>query len=159
MPRGSARVYAVRPSDPTAYGWKRWGGARLSPARDVVRWRVSHDALGRPLNGAHPYLLRFDRGQEPPARGFWSLAMYGALAHHAVTRVTIDDRDGLAVDQDGGLEIYIQHQSPGAAATSNWLPSPHGEFALELSIYWPALSVIDRGWRPPPIRRGWRGGP
>jgi hypothetical protein len=110
------------------------------------------------LNGAHPYLLRFDRGQEPPTRGFWSLAVSGALAH-GVAPVVIDDRDGLVVDPEGGVEIYIQQQSPGAAAAANWLPSPHGEFALELSIYWPALAAIDRGWRPPSIRRGWRSGP
>jgi hypothetical protein len=32
-------------------------------------------------------------------------------------------------DADGGITLYVQHESPGADKESNWLPAPSGPFS------------------------------
>jgi hypothetical protein len=123
-------------------------------SRDVVTWKCHQDIFGHLLNGVHRYLLRFERGQEPPTCGFWSLTIYGRLAmpvDNPARRCAIGDRDPLMIDDDGVLEIYIQRDVP--VGMSNWLPAPAGAFFLELSIYSPLVARIERGWEPPAVRR------
>jgi hypothetical protein len=115
------------------------------------------DAKGRPLRGSHRYVVRFPRGQLPPADAFWSLTMYGAdryLVPNPIDRYAIGDRTkGLRRGRDGSLTLYIQHRRPGGAASANWLPAPSGRFRLALRIYEPRRSVLTGKWLPPPVQR------
>ena len=58
-----------------------------------------------------------------------------------------------ALDDDGSVTIYLQHESPGPEKESNWLPAPDGPFALALRIYWPGQDVLDGSWEPSTIRK------
>jgi hypothetical protein len=134
--------------------WRRYGAATLLLPSEVVTWKAHVDALGRRLNGLYGYLIRFEPGLQPPARGFWSLTMYNRLylpVDNPIRRFSIGNRDTLVVGDDGAVEIDVQCDPPTARA--NWLPAPDGEFFLELSIYWPSMDAIDEGWQPPPIER------
>ena len=50
------------------------------------------------------------------------------------------------LDEDGGLTVYIQHNSPGTGKESNWLSAPAGPFYLHLRLYKPGKEVIDGLW-------------
>jgi len=56
-------------------------------------------------------------------------------------------------DADGGLTLYIQHESPGKDKESNWLPAPNGTFIMVMRIYWPKPEVLDGRWKAPPLER------
>jgi hypothetical protein len=56
-------------------------------------------------------------------------------------------------DKDGGVTIYIQNQSPGAAATPNWLPAPAGPFMMAVRYYWPKLELLKEQWKSPAVER------
>lgn len=129
-------------------------GANI-PEDAIYPW-VRSDSRGEPLSGANKYVLRFAKGQTPPARAFWSLTMYGedqAFVKNPIGRYAIGDRDRLTVDREGNLTIHIQADSPGPDKESNWLPAPRGPFNMVLRMYWPQRSVIDGSWTIPPIER------
>jgi hypothetical protein len=60
---------------------------------------------------------------------------------------------GFALDDDGSVTIYLQHESPGPEREANWLPAPDGPFALALRIYWPAQDILDGKWEPSAIKK------
>lgn len=114
------------------------------------------DADGQPYSGEHSYVIHFEAGQLPPARAFWSVTLYddeGFQVPNALDRFAIGDRDALRTNDDGSLDLYVQHASPGADLESNWLPAPEGSFNLCLRLYYPALEVLSGQWTPPPVRR------
>jgi len=87
------------------------------------------DGAGRGLDGSRRYRLHFERGQLPPVHAFWSITMYGMpggfLVDNPIGRYSLGDRTkGLRLGSDGSLDIWIQHESPGADKESNWLPAP-----------------------------------
>jgi len=80
--------------------------------------------------------------------------MYGPEMYfidNPIHRYAIGDRDKLRFNEDGSLDIYIQHKSPGKDQESNWLPAPSGKFDLVLRAYWPMMEVITSEWNPPPV--------
>jgi hypothetical protein len=117
------------------------------------------DSNGDPLDGSkHRYAIRFQKGQLPPARYFWSLTMYrksdGLLVENPIKRYSIGDRTaGLKHGEDGSLTVYLQPDSPGAGKESNWLPAPDEPFYLLMRIYGPSESVLSGKWTPPPVER------
>ena len=119
------------------------------------------DADGRPLDGTGRYLLRFERGQLPPAKAFWSLAMYEVtpegrafFTDNPMSRYAIGDRSrGLTYGADGALEIHLQHARPESGQEANWLPAPAGPMRLVLRAYEPNDAVIDGTWAAPAVRR------
>lgn len=114
------------------------------------------DADGQPYSGEHSYVLHFEAGSLPPARAFWSLTLYddeGFQVPNALDRFAIGDRDPLRTNDDGSLDLYIQHASPGTELESNWLPAPAGSFNLCLRLYYPSLEVLAGKWAPPAVRR------
>ena len=117
------------------------------------------DAAGQPLDGSHRYVLRFAPGQLPPAQAFWSLTMYeqpsSLLVDNPIDRYLINSPmlPGLAKDADGGITIYLQHESPGKAKEANWLPAPKGPFAAVLRIYQPKPEAFDGTWKQPALER------
>ena len=114
------------------------------------------DGEGKLLNGSNRYVLRFSKGQLPPAYEFWSLTLYAAdffFIENPIKRYAIGDRTrGLRYDADGSLTIYLQHSAP-AGKESNWLPAPAGDFNLNLRAYLPKPELLNNSYQPPPIER------
>lgn len=87
---------------------------------------------------------------------FWSVTMYdaeGFQAANSLNRFAIDDRDPLEYNADGSLDLYLQHQSPGADKETNWLPAPLGPLGVTMRLYSPQAPVLNGTWAPPAIRR------
>jgi hypothetical protein len=129
-------------------------GANLGA--DAIYPHASVDRGGEALNGIHRYVVRFGPGQTPPARAFWSLTMYNEhhyFVHNPLDRYAIGDRDPLTRGDDGSLDLWLQHESPGRQLESNWLPAPSGRFNVILRIYWPGREALDGTWTPPGIER------
>jgi hypothetical protein len=118
------------------------------------------DHMGQDLTGARRYVMHFDPGQLPPVRAFWSVSLYdldGFFVPNPIDRYLINDRTNLHFNQDGSLDVYIQHHQPTSAVERrNWLPAPTGGFRLLMRIYAPKPSAIPgildgSGWDPPTI--------
>lgn len=113
------------------------------------------NAEGQPLNGSHAYRLHFDADKFPPVNAFWSVTMYDGkrktLVENPLNRYLINSPmlPGLARDKDGGLTIYVQHDSPGKGMESNWLPSPAGPFFAVMRLYLPKAEALDGTWTEP----------
>ena len=128
-------------------------GANLP--QDAIYPVTQVDATGQPLDGSRSYVLHFDRGEQPPVKAFWSLTMYSPelfFVANPLNRYQISpNQSPVTTNSDGSLDIYIQHDSPGAEREKNWLPAPTGLFTLMLRMYWPEQPVIDGSWKPPGI--------
>ncbi len=114
------------------------------------------DVDGKTLDGANKYLLQFKQDEIPPAGAFWSVTLYdneGFPTANALNRCAIGDRDGLKYGGEGSLQLFIQHESPGADKESNWLPAPTGPFTLTMRVYAPKAPVLDGRWAPPAVRK------
>ena len=117
------------------------------------------DAEGKPYDGAHKYVLHLDKGQMPPAKGFWSLTMYNAemfFVANPLNRYTLSSRNKFKTNRDGSVDLYIQNESPGKDKEANWLPAPKDKFVLCFRLYWPYepphVSILDGSWKPPAVR-------
>jgi len=133
-----------------------WVGLGANLVQDAIYPRTRVDADGQPLDGAHTYVMHFDKGQTPPVNAFWSLTMYNDrqfFVDNPLDRYAIGDRDTLKANADGSLDICIQQKSPGKDAESNWLPAPAGSFNVVMRMYWPKEAVTSGEWTPPAITR------
>jgi hypothetical protein len=129
-------------------------GANLP--EDAVYPLCLSDADGKPLNGVNRYSLHFERETLPPTEAFWSITMYDASGFQVanpVNRFALGDRDDLHYNNDGSLDIWIQHDSPGGLKESNWLPAPVGQLGVTMRIYAPKPEVLDGRWAPPSVQR------
>ncbi|MCC6682856.1 MAG: DUF1254 domain-containing protein [Phycisphaeraceae bacterium] len=118
------------------------------------------DAAGEKLDASKSrYTLRFAPGELPPAKAFWSLTMYelpsSLLVANPLNRYLINSPmlPDLKPDSDGGLTLYVQHESPGKDKEPNWLPAPAGQFMAVLRLYWPTEDALNGNWRQPPMKR------
>ena len=136
------------------------GLAALEPA-EAVYLACNTDSNGRPLSGANAYRLTFPADGLPPARAFWSLAMYEVTAEgraffidNPIGRYSIGDRTpGLQKAADGSLTIYLQRERPEGDRAANWLPAPSGPMRLVLRAYEPEDSLIQGRYRAPGVQR------
>jgi hypothetical protein len=133
-------------------GWNR--------APDAVYPLSQKDAKGDAYDGAkYKYVVRFEKGQLPPAEAFWSLTMYDDdffFVPNPLHRYDLAQRDKLVANPDGSVDIYLQAASPGKDREANWLPAPKGKFKLVMRIYSPTStppSILDGSWTPPPVKR------
>ena len=119
----------------------------------------NRDSEGQKLDGAHRYTLHFESGQLPPANAFWSFTLYelpaSLLVPNPIDRYLINSSmlPQMKGDAEGGLTLYIQHESPGKDRESNWLPAPNGLFFCILRLYWPKPEALDGRWVAPPLER------
>jgi hypothetical protein len=117
------------------------------------------DAAGQKLEGSNSYTLRFESGQLPPVNSFWSLTMYELpetlLAANPLNRYLLNSTmmDDFIRDEDGGITLYLQHDSPGKEKEPNWLPAPEGPFSATLRLYWPKEEALNGSWQLPPLMR------
>jgi hypothetical protein len=124
---------------------------------DAVYPTTKVDSTGQTLNGANKYVIRFPKGQMPPARGFWSLTMYDSqyfFVANPLNRYTLSQRNTLKADPDGTVPLLIQASNPGPDKEANWLPAPNGPFVLMMRLYWPKEnppSLLDGTWKPPSV--------
>ncbi|WP_298447093.1 DUF1254 domain-containing protein [uncultured Marinobacter sp.] len=115
------------------------------------------DSEGQPLSGANRYTLHFPADQHPPVHAFWSLTMYklpeSLMVANPINRYLINSPmlTNMKKDEEGGLTIYIQNESPGKDKESNWLPAPKGPFATYMRLYWPAEAALDGSWTQPTL--------
>ena len=102
--------------------------------------------------------MHFEKGQLPPAKGFWSLTMYNAeffFVDNPLNRYSISERVGPKANADGSVDLLIQHESPGKDKESNWLPAPKDQFILMMRLYWPSEtppSLLDGSWTIPEVK-------
>ncbi|MEA3274663.1 MAG: DUF1214 domain-containing protein [Pseudomonadota bacterium] len=116
-----------------------------------------HDNQGQPFDGGKRYRMHFASDQLPRVQAFWSLSMYhlsdGSFVPNPIDRYSIGDRTpDLRYDDDGSLDIYIQHEPPAnARERANWLPTPDGRFYMDLRLYVPDDSLQKGAWAPPVV--------
>jgi hypothetical protein len=116
------------------------------------------DGAGRPFDGSFRYRIRFAPDGLPPVGAFWSITVYDAartLYANPQNRQVINSPmlPGLVRDADGGITLYIQHESPGAGLEPNWLPVPRGTFVLTFRTYLPGEAIRTGRWLAPPVQR------
>ena len=130
-------------------------GLGANPAEDAVYPLLLKDDDGEPLSGEIDYVIHFDVAQLPPADAFWSVTMYdegGYQAANELNRFAIGDRDSLTYDDDGSLDLYLQHTRP-SQGDSNWLPSPTGRLGVTMRLYAPGPAALNGEWTPPVVRK------
>ncbi len=99
--------------------------------------------------------VRFEAGELPPVKGFWSVMLYNK--HHLFEANDLDryslgtKNKTLQFGDDGSLTLYASAESPGSARESNWLPAPDDEYSLYIRCYWGEEAILDRTWIPPKI--------
>jgi hypothetical protein len=134
-------------------------GLGANRPQDAIYPTGETDAEGKPFSGANKYVMRFPKGQTPPANGFWSITMYNAeyfFADNKLNKYTVSPRNDLKYNDDGSLDLYIQNESPGKNKEANWLPAPKDKFILMMRLYWPKEkdpSIIDGTWKIPPVKK------
>ncbi len=114
------------------------------------------DAQGQPLNGDHNYVMRFAKDELPLVNAFWSVTMYdaeGFQVANVLNRFALGDRDSLVYNADGSLDLYLQHEHPGADKEANWLPAPRGPLGVTMRLYAPKPQALDGRWNPPSSTR------
>jgi hypothetical protein len=143
--------------------WNRalitWYGLGANRPQDAVYPTSEGPDLLHKYDGADKYVLRFEKGQFPPAKGFWSITMYDDqyfFVPNAINRQNISARNKFKTNPDGSVDIYIQNESPGKDKEANWLPAPKGTFVLMMRLYWPSEtppSILDGSWKPPHVKK------
>lgn len=131
-------------------------GLGALPAEDAIYPSVANDADGRPLDGANKYTMHFAKEALPPVNAFWSLTLYDADGYflaNAMNRYALGDRDRLRFNDDGSLNLYVQHERPAERQVANWLPAPAGGFNMTMRLYWPKPAALAGTWTPPGVRR------
>ena len=103
------------------------------------------------------YVLRFKKGQLPPASAFWSITMYDGRTKHLVANslnlylLNSTMLKSFNFSDDGSLTISVQKDSPGADKEANWLPAPDGPFYIVMRIYFPKAEALDGTWKKPEL--------
>ena len=136
-----------------AVGWKHvWGEL----AGELIVPFARADEHGEALSGARRYTLRFEAGEQPPARS-WRISMYdldGFFIDNPIRRYGIGTMgEKLEVGDDGSVTVRIQHDAPADGNVANWLPAPEGGFFLALRMYQPEERMAGGGYIVPPLRR------
>ena len=133
-------------------------GLGANRPQDAIYPTSEADATGKPYDGSKKYVMHFDKGQTPPADGFWSLTMYNDkyfFVDNPLNRYTLSSRFNFKYNTDGSLDLHLQNGNPGPEKEANWLPAPKGRFILMLRLYWPkerSPSIINGTWKIPPVK-------
>ncbi|EPZ49601.1 PF06863 family protein [Bacteriovorax sp. BAL6_X] len=130
-------------------------GLGALPAQDAIYPLNFMDSNGDILQASNDYIIKFEKGELPPAKAFWSITMYdeeGFAVDNELDRYVIGSRDDLKFNEDGSLNIYIQAERPSEDKVGNWLPSAKkGVMGVTLRLYNPEVSALDGKWSPPKV--------
>ena len=107
-------------------------------------------------DGTKLQTIHFAKEELPPAKFFWSITLYTLpdrfLYANDLKRYSIGDRTkDLKRDADGGLTLYVGHESPGPDKESNWLPAPNAKYSAVARIYGPGTAAMNGTWKLPPL--------
>ena len=127
-------------------------------AEEVYCADCANDAHGASLNSGYDHLLRFEKGDLPRAKAFWSLTSFpvsGRKGRRPRSRFYSNSsrRNTMRTGEDGSLTVLIKRDEPSDIDRTNWLPAPKGKFGLCLRIYGPSEGVRSETYQPPPVRR------
>lgn len=155
----SGDLFGTRETLKNNYAYRFLGavlGIYGNSAAEAMYPMYRNDAAGQPLDGAKArYVLRFGPDELPPVNAFWSVTLYqlpeSLLFANPLNRYLINSPmlPNLKRDADGGLTLYVQHDSPGKALESNWLPAPNGPFWMAMRLYWPKPEALEGRWTQP----------
>ena len=133
-------------------------GLGANRPQDAIYPTAMKDGDKKELDAAsNKYVVHFDKGQMPPAKGFWSITMYDKdffFVPNELKRQTLSSRNKFVTNADGSIDLYLQAESPGKGKEANWLPAPKAKFVAMMRLYWPnetPPSIIDGSWKPPAI--------
>jgi hypothetical protein len=135
-----------------------WYGLGANRPQDAVYPTSEGPDIIKKYSGANKYVARFNKGEMPPANGFWSITMYDKdyfFVPNAINRYTVSSRNKFKTNADGSVDLYIQKDSPGKDKEQNWLPAPAADFVLMMRLYWPSEkppSLLDGTWKPPQVK-------
>lgn len=135
-----------------------WTGIYANEA-DVFLGIHGYDrqADGKPFSGEKKYTFTFQKDDFPPVDAFWSVTLYRLpsrlLYANDINRYSIQSTmiNDFKKNNDGSVTIYIQHESPGDALESNWLPCPPGLFTMAFRCYLPKDRLRNGTWLPPAV--------
>lgn len=135
------------------------GGLAALPLVEATYLRAGAPGGGGAFDGTRAWRLHIPAERAIPVDGFWSLSMYEItpegqffFTDNPLGRYAIGDRTaGLEWNDDGSLDLWIGHDSPGPDRESNWLPAPAGPFALFMRAYLPRPELLDGRYRLPPV--------
>ena len=135
-------------------------GLAALPPIEALYMRAEGNLPRALYDGQQNWRLHFAADQHMPVQSFWSLSLYEAtpegqffFTDNEMGRYAIGDRTpGLVTNDDGSLDIWIGHASPGTAREANWLPAPDGPFALFMRAYLPKPELLDGLYRLPPVQ-------
>ena len=132
-------------------------GLGANQVADAFYPNFVNDADGNPLDAKNKYILHFDKDELPPVGAFWSLTMYdskGFAIPNEINRATISSWMDLTYNEDGSLDIYIQHNKPDEDKLSNWLPTPEsGKLEPTMRLYAPKIEALAGLWKMPFIKK------
>jgi len=136
------------------------GGLAALPPAEAMYLQGEGNLPGKLFDGAQAWRLHFPADAPLPVNSFWSLSLYEATDDgqyffwdNPLNRYAIGDRTpGLKTNDDGSLDIWIGHASPGAERESNWLPAPAAPFALFMRAYLPKPELLQGYYRMPPLQ-------
>ena len=157
---GSSGLFGSREAMQNDY-MKRALGAKMgiygNSIEEAVYSTWPTDSEGQPLDGKRQYEIRFEAGQLPPVKLFWSVTMYNLpqrlLADNKINRYSIGDRTpGFKPAEDGSITIYVQNASPEGEKKANWLPAPAGPFFIVGRFYGPDETLMDGSYKVPAIQ-------
>jgi hypothetical protein len=134
-----------------------WIGLGANRPQDAIYPFSEGPDILKKFSGDKKYVMRFNKGELPPVKGFWSLTMYNDnyfFVVNPLNRYTVSQRSKFKTNPDGSIDLYIQNESPGKDKESNWLPAPKDKFILMMRLYWPneqRPSIIDGSWKVPRV--------
>ena len=163
-PRGLVRGWATPPATLGDYGTDyrlraavAMVGLGANLPLDAIYPNTRVDQDGKPLDGSQRYRLHFKAGELPPVNAFWSVTAYNAqdfFIDNPLQRYALGDRDALAFNADGSLDLLLQATPPAPEQVTNWLPVRAGEpFMLNARLYWPKPAALNGAWAMPGVER------
>ena len=112
-------------------GWNR--------PQDAVYPLSQKDASGDEYNGAkHKYVMRFEKGQLPPAKAFWSLTMYDPdffFVPNPINRYNLSQRDKLVANPTVRWTCTSRRNRRARTRKPTGCRRPKGKFILMLRLY------------------------